>query len=129
MTDEERDETASREGAGEGAAEGVAAAEGAGGGLSAEQLARLRETLLAAYPDAVPELIAGADFDALLASVGPARDAYRRVREAAAREAAAGVPRGGGVREPDPALYAGLAPEAKIAAGLAVGESGRRIVG
>ncbi|HEX5503824.1 MAG TPA: hypothetical protein VFW96_14465 [Thermomicrobiales bacterium] len=130
MTDEERDGGAPREGAGDESA-GDPAGQGAGDGLSAAQLARLRETLLAAYPDAVPELIAGGDFEALLASVGPARDAYRRVREEAAREAAAGVPRGGGVREPDPALYAGLAPEAKIAAGLAagVGRSGGRAGG
>ena len=83
--------------------------------LSGEQLARLRATLVAANPEAVPELIAGADFDALLASVEPARAAYARIREEAARQVAAGVPRGGGVREIDPAAYADLSPEAKIA--------------
>jgi hypothetical protein len=127
-----RDESAERQGA-----EGVEAgqSEGAGeraseapvgGALTAEQLERLRQTLVEANPEAVPELIAGGDFEALLASVGPAREAYRRVRETAARAALGGVPRGGGVREPDPALYADLAPEAKIAAGL---ERGSRAVG
>lgn len=96
----------------------TAEAEGSTGGLTGEQLARLRETLIATHADVVPELIAGSDFDALLASVESARAAYRRAREEAAREATGGVPRGGGVREPDPHLYAGLAPEAKIAAAL-----------
>ena len=84
--------------------------------LSEEQLARLRAMPVAANPEAVPELIAGADFDALLASVEPARAAYARVREETTRLGAAGVPRGGGVREIDPAAYADLSPEAKIAA-------------
>ncbi len=91
---------------------------GAPGGLTAEQLARLRETLIAANPEAVPELIAGADFEALLASVAPARAAYARIREQAMQGAIAGVPRGGGTREPDAARYADLSPEAKIAAAL-----------
>ncbi|MGN6699935.1 MAG: hypothetical protein ACTHMR_17415 [Thermomicrobiales bacterium] len=102
------------------------------GGLSGEQLARLRATLVAAHPDAVPELIAGGDFDALLASVPVARAAYARIRETTTREAAASVPRGGGTRAPDPAAYADLSPEAKIAAGVrsrAVGQSGGRAVG
>jgi hypothetical protein len=97
--------------------------EGAGRGetpgeLSGAQLARLRETLVAAHPDAVPELIVGGAFEALLASVPVAQAAYARIRETAAREAAASVPRGGGTRAPDPAAYADLSPEAKIAAGL-----------
>ena len=76
----ERDEATTRHGEpGEGA--GSETAPAATGGLTAEQLARLRETLVAANPEAVPELIGGGDFDALLASVGPAREAYRRVRE------------------------------------------------
>lgn len=87
-------------------------------GLTAEQLARLRDTLVAANPGAVPELIAGHDFETLLASVAPAREAYGRIKEQALREAVTGVPRGGGVREPDPAIFADLAPEAKIALGL-----------
>ena len=91
---------------------------GAPGALTSEQLGRLRETLIAANPEAVPELIAGADFEALLASVAPARAAYARIREQATQGAGAVVPRGGGTREPDAALYADLSPEAKIAAAL-----------
>lgn len=90
-------------------------------GLTAGQLARLREALVAAHPEAVPELIAGADFDALLASVEPARAAYARIRDEAARQVAGLAPRGGGVREVDPAVYADLSPEGKIAAAFARG--------
>lgn len=87
-------------------------------GLSAEQLARLRAVLVAAHPDAVPELIAGGTFEALVGSVEGARTAFTRVRDEAARGLAAGVPRGGGTREIDPTVFAGLSPEGKIAVGL-----------
>jgi hypothetical protein len=87
-------------------------------GMSAAQLERLREVLVAAHPDAVPELIAGATFEALLDSVDGARAAFTRVRDESARVLAAGVPRGGGTREIDPAVFAGLSPEGKIAVGL-----------
>jgi hypothetical protein len=89
------------------------------GDLTPEQLAQLRDTLIAANPAAVPELIAGDTFAALLASVGPARAAYARISEAAARGGTAGIPRGGSVRAPDTSRYDGLSPEGKIAAGLA----------
>lgn len=89
------------------------------GGLTAEQLRQLREVLVAANPGAVPELIAGETFEALLASVEPARAAFARIKGRAAEELAAGVPRGGGTREVDPAIYGALSPEGKIAAGIA----------
>jgi hypothetical protein len=88
-------------------------------GLTAEQLGRLRELLVTANPEAVAELIAGEDFEALLASVEPARAAFARIKEVTAQGLAAGVPRGGGTREIDPAVYGGLSPEGKIAVGLA----------
>ena len=87
------------------------------GGLDVGQLARLREALVAAHPDAVPELIAGDDFDALLGSVAGARAAFARVREETARAAVGSVPRGGSTREINPAVFAGLSPEGKIARG------------
>ncbi len=102
----------------EGAATVVEGAVAVGGGLTAAQLGRLRELIVAANPDAVPELIGGDDFEALLASADPARAAFARVRETATRGLAAGVPRGGGTREFDPAVYAGLSPEGKIALGI-----------
>lgn len=88
------------------------------GTLDEVRLARLREVLVAAHPEAVPELIAGADFDSLLGSIEGARAAFARVREETARVAAGIVPRGGGTREVDPAVFAGLSPEGKIAQGL-----------
>ena len=100
------------------ATEGEAAEAIAPGGLTAEQLGRLRELLVTANPEAVPELIAGEDFEALLASVELARAAFARIKEVATQGLAAGVPRGGGTRELDPAVYGGLSPEGKIAVGL-----------
>lgn len=87
-------------------------------GLTPEQLARLRDTLVAAYPDTVAELVTGADFETLVASVEPARQAYQRVRDETARAALADVPRGGATSSVDAALLASLEPEAKIAAAL-----------
>ena len=89
------------------------------GDLSPEQLTQLRDTLIAAHPEAVPELIAGDSFAALLASVGPARAAWSRISEAATRGMVAGIPRGGSVRAPDTTRYDSLSPEGKIAVGLA----------
>ncbi len=86
--------------------------------LSADQMARLRDTLVSANPDAVPEMIAGADFDSLLASVEGAKSAFARIKGAVQGESAAGVPRGGGTRTVDPATYAALSPAAKIAVGI-----------
>jgi hypothetical protein len=88
------------------------------GAPTADQLARLRDVLVAANPEAVPELIVGGDLDALLASVETARAAYARARESATRAALAAIPRGGGTRALDPAAYAQLSPEAKIAFAL-----------
>jgi hypothetical protein len=46
-------------------------------------LARVRELVLSANPDVVPEMVQGTTFDELMASVDPARDAYRRIVEQA----------------------------------------------
>ncbi len=48
----------------------------AGGDLGA-----VRELVLRAHPDAVPELVSGATVDELLASIEPARAAYARIAE------------------------------------------------
>jgi hypothetical protein len=89
------------------------------GTLTPEQLGQLRDTLIAAHPQAIPELIAGDSFAALLASVGPARAAWSRNSELLPRDHTAGIPRGGSVRAPDTTRYDGLSPEGKIAVGLA----------
>jgi hypothetical protein len=48
---------------------------------SANDLSAIRELVLHAHPDVVPELISGATVDDLMASIEPAEAAYRRVSE------------------------------------------------
>jgi hypothetical protein len=48
-------------------------------------LGQVRELVLAAHPDVVPEMIQGTTFDELMASVDPARSAYQRIAEEASR--------------------------------------------
>jgi hypothetical protein len=45
------------------------------------EAAALRDLVLRAHPDVVPELVAGSTLGELMASVEPARAAYRRVAE------------------------------------------------
>ncbi|CAN5604649.1 hypothetical protein BH23CHL2_BH23CHL2_25120 [soil metagenome] len=90
--------------------------EAGGAGDAAEDLDGVRELILRAYPDIVPELLAGESVDRLLASVPAAREAYSRVAAAIHEQAPAPVPTGSGRRPPiDPE---GLSPEGKIRAGL-----------
>jgi hypothetical protein len=66
-----------------------------------EELGKVRELVLKAHPDVVPDLVRGSSVDELIASVEPARSAYQRiaeqVREARGREGE--EPRGRGVEE------------------------------
>jgi hypothetical protein len=109
----------------------------------AGDLSKVRELVLKAHPDIVPDLVAGSSVDELIASVEPARTAYQRiadqVREARSREGeqivAAGssreerddsstplavqppvVPAGGGSNVAEPG---DLGPTTKIAQALA----------
>jgi hypothetical protein len=80
-------------------------------------LATVRDLILRAHPDIVPELLAGETVDALLASVEPARAAWQRLAERIG--ATPSVPAGG--QKPvavDPAL---LSAGEKIRRGLARG--------
>jgi hypothetical protein len=45
----------------------------------AADLERIRDLVLAAHPDVVPEMVQGSTFDELMGSVEPARDAYQRI--------------------------------------------------
>ena len=79
----------------------------------AAELAAVRELALKAHPDAVPELVGGASVAELMASVEPARAAYRRIAEAAvgrvqAQAAAPAVP------PVPPAVPAGDAPRVVV---------------
>jgi hypothetical protein len=64
----------------------AASVEAAGG----EELGKVRELVLKAHPDVVPDLVRGSSVDELIASVEPARSAYQRiadqVRESTGRE-------------------------------------------
>jgi hypothetical protein len=72
------------------------------------ELDAVRQVVLAAYPDSVPELIQGGSVPELLASIEPARAAYARVAETVAvavepvAAAAPVVPAGGGSAVIDP---------------------------
>jgi hypothetical protein len=104
---------------------------------SGEDLAKVRDLVLKAHPDVVPDLVRGRSVDDLIASVEPARSAYQRVAEAvragsgnaanepagtaAATEASAAaqppaVPAGGAGNVIDPAS---IPPSEKIARALA----------
>ncbi len=104
----------------------LAAIEPAEAGGDAAELARLRELVLAANRDVVPELVGGESLDELLASVAMAKAAYGRVEERvrAAQPAVAAmaatatvpvVPAGGDRYVSD---VDSLAPRSKIARAL-----------
>lgn len=61
-----------------------------------QDVAAVRDLVLRANPDVVPELVTGATIADLIASVEPAREAYARLAASIAA-ARASVPAGGGV--------------------------------
>jgi hypothetical protein len=71
--------------------------ETAGGAASGDaDLGRVRELVLQAHPDVVPDLVRGNSLDELLASVEPARSAYQQIAERV---------RGGSAGSPNPAAF------------------------
>lgn len=76
----------------------------------------IRELARKANPDAVPELIDGADAEAIAASIEPARAAYARLRNELGREQPVRVPAGGTPAAIDPDR---LPPAEKIRRGIA----------
>jgi hypothetical protein len=85
------------------------------GALSAADRTTLRQTLAAAHPDAIPELIDGATVDAMISSLQTAKAAYRRTVE---RVKAALPVSAGAVGRATTVDVAKLSPLAKIAVGL-----------
>ncbi|MDQ3694676.1 MAG: hypothetical protein M3464_13770 [Chloroflexota bacterium] len=59
-----------------------------------DELAAVRELVLRAHPDVVPELVAGSNVGELVASVEAARAAYRRVAETVGAPGPPRVPAG-----------------------------------
>jgi hypothetical protein len=94
-------------------------AEATAGSAEASELDAVRAVVLRAHPEAVPELIGGASVAELLASVGPAEEAYRRIAGQIGR-APAPVPAGGD--RPMPVDPSRLPASEKIRRGLARGE-------
>ena len=83
---------------------------------------QLRELIVRAHPDTVPELLQGESLAELLASLPAAQAAFARVAEAARAGAAATVgdvpvAAGAALRSPEPRAE-GLSPLAKIRVGL-----------
>jgi hypothetical protein len=82
-------------------------------------LDQVRELVLAAHPDVVPEMVRGATFDELMASVEPARTAYQRIVEEHRRASPAPkVAVQPGQRSASPAEFDSFSPLAKISEGL-----------
>jgi hypothetical protein len=106
-----------------------------------DELGKVRELVLKAHPDVVPDLVRGSSVDELIASVEPARSAYQRIADQVRRvESGVGsresevktsdvrpptsepivqppvVPAGGGTNVADPGE---LGPTTKIAQALA----------
>jgi hypothetical protein len=98
---------------------------------AAIDLAAVRELVILAHPDVIPELVTGATFDELIGSIETARAAYRRAVEAiqkgqpvAGETAAPKIPAGGGPRQVS-ANAEQLSPAAKISEGLRRRRPGR----
>lgn len=109
------------------------AAEEVSAAIGTEDLAKVRELVLAAHPEVVPDLVRGSSIDELIASVEPAKSAYDRIAErvragVGAQPATAEGPQSPAVAQP-PTVPAGgasnvvdpgtLSPTTKIAQGLA----------
>jgi hypothetical protein len=91
------------------------------GPAEASDLDAIRAVVLRAHPEAVPELIGGTTVVELLASVGPAEEAYRRIAGRIGRvPVTTPVPAGGD--RPMPVDPARLPASEKIRRGLARGE-------
>jgi hypothetical protein len=86
-----------------------------------EELALVREVVLRAHPDAVPELIVGESVAELLASVEPARSAFARIVEQrpVAVETPPAVPAGAVTSAIDPST---LSAQELIRRGVAAGK-------
>lgn len=88
------------------------------GDETAAALALAREALIAAHPDAVPELIAGATPAELRASLVVAKAAFARALEAARAHLAGQAVSPGAPGRTLPVNAAALSPSAKIAAAI-----------
>lgn len=86
--------------------------------VPALDLAQVRDLIIAAHPDVVPEMIFGASFDELMTSIQPARDAYQRIANRTQRPTAPPVAAQPGQRASMIADMESLSPLGKISEGL-----------
>jgi hypothetical protein len=86
-----------------------------GGAPAGEALALAREALIAAHPDAVPELIGGSTVDDLRGSVTAAKAAFARALETARATLAAERVSPGAAARTLPVNAEAMSPSAKIA--------------
>ena len=89
-----------------------------------DEVALVREVVLRAHPDTVPELVVGGTLAELLASVEPARAAYARIAEQrpVAVETPPAVPAGAVTSAVDPST---LPAQELIRRGVAAGKRAR----
>ncbi len=81
-------------------------------------LGQVRDLIIAAHPDVVPEMIAGGTFDELMTSIQPARDAYQRIASQTIRPIAPPVAAQPGQRAAMIQEMETLSPLGKISEGL-----------
>jgi hypothetical protein len=110
------------EGVDVGTGEGSAGAEMVGGEAVAAALALAREALIAANPDAMPELIVGATAEELRASLAAAKAAFGRAVEAARAQLAGQVVSPGAPARTVPVNVEAMSASAKIAWALNRGQ-------
>ena len=79
----------------------------------ADELGKVRQLVLLAHPDVVPELVSGNSVDELLASVAPARNAYQQIADRVrAGENRGAEPRAGTTATTNPTAVNATAPTA-----------------
>ena len=78
----------------------------------------LRELMVRAYPDVVPELLSGETVEEMLASVPAAQAAYQRIAREVQPERPDPVPAGGGTARAFPMDVSAMSPALKIREGL-----------
>ena len=88
------------------------ASESGGGGDA------LRELVVRAYPEVVPELLSGETVEEMLASLPAAQAAYQRIAEQARPAGPEPVPSGGGTSRAFPIDIGSMSPGLKIREGL-----------
>jgi hypothetical protein len=84
---------------------------------TAEATVPLRELVMKAYPDIVPELLSGETVEEMLASIPAAQEAYGRIVEASKAAHPEPIPAVGGARH-FPMDVAAMSPALKIREGL-----------